>query len=326
MGLRDFFKKLLNGRKTKRIADSMDIVEPGDGDEKDVKSIAYYKSCLRNNRSEINRITRYVNEYSEKFEHIKRQFPEGSKEYENAKEEMYRWIVALDRHKSETEFFRANTQEDIDYREEQILNFPDKLKEVLSPNFDLRFHSTSIGFAKQIIQSKQITSTPDRYDGYIKNSDGIGEISVSNRDDINRTIRYYSCLSQYSQALPAGCVFALLPKDKKDAANYKRSVIASVDFRHNPEQLFGIFTTPENIERVKGWMKESELNPNLVYTYEEFLEAVKIKSEIEDKNVSLRKRLEIKELPEQQFIDNVNSDKNNNLNQDCNEKDDGYTL
>jgi len=327
MGLRDFFKNLLNSRKNKRIADAMNKVEPGDGDKNDVNSIAYYKGCLRDNRSDINISTRYVNEYTEKFENIKSQYPKGSEQYENAKEKMYGWLVVLDRCKSETEFFRPNTQEDIEYREEQINNFPDKLKEVLSPNFDLRFHSTSIGFAKQIIESKQITSTPDRYDGYIKNSDGIGEISVSNIDDIKRTIRHYSGLTQYSQALPAGCVFALLPKDKKDAANYERSVIASVDFTKNPEQLFGVFTTPENIERVKGWMKQSELNPDIVYTYEGFLEAVKTRSEIEDKNVSLRKRVEVKEL-QQQVTDNVALDKNNNLNKDeaFNQKDGGYTL
>lgn len=53
----------------------------------------------------------------------------------------------------------------------------------------------------------------------------------------------------------------------------------NVNFRENPNQLFGVFTTPENILRVKEWMKESGFNPEQVYTFESFLGAAKIKSQ-----------------------------------------------
>lgn len=312
MGLKSFFKSFMNlfNRKPKQIVDPMDIIEPGDGDKEDITSIAYYKACLRNNRAEINRLTQYVNEYTEKFNRIKIDFSPGQKEYEDARDEMYCWIVALDMHKSETEFFRPNTWEDIEYRKKIVVDYPNKLKETLSPNFDLRFHSTSIGFAKQIIQSKEISSTPDRYDRYIKNSDGKDVISVSNRDDLSRTIHSYANLTLYTKALPAGCIFALLPKDKEDASHYTQSVMSKVDFKQNPEQLFGICTTPENIQKVKEWMNETGLNPDIVYTFEEFLNVVRLRSSIEDEKLPLKDKIQVDEVPR---VDNKNFSNDDNV-------------
>ena len=34
----------------------------------------------------------------------------------------------------------------------------------------------------------------------------------------------------------------------------------TVDLSQNPEQLYGIFTTPENIDRVSTWMQEAGLD------------------------------------------------------------------
>lgn len=114
----------------------------------------------------------------------------------------------------------------------------------------MRFHGTPIYYAEQIIKSGNISSTADRYDGYIKSTDMKGEISASNIDTIDRTINYFSDMTSYQRSLPAGCIFALLPRDKEDA-EYGHDMMHSVDFRQNPEQLFGVFTTPENIDQVK---------------------------------------------------------------------------
>ena len=274
MGIGRWFKSIF-GLKTKAIPEFMDMIEPGDGDEKDLTSIAYYKSQLRDNRRESNRISRYVEEFSEKFDAVLEEgWPQDSARYQDARNEKYRWIIDLDGLQTEKDYIRQNTQEDIDYRERQCVEFPDKLRAVLPTDFDLRFHSTSIGFTKQILESKSISSTPFRFDGYIKNSDGIDNISASNRDDISRTIHFYAGLREYKRCLPAGCVFALLPKDQADIEMSSRNEMGRIDFSQNPQQLFGIFTTPENIKRVKEWMREAELDPELVYTYEGFLQAV----------------------------------------------------
>ena len=131
-------------------------------------------------------------------------------------------------------------------------------------------------------RTKQISSTADRFDGYIKSTNRVGEISVSDRHTINETIDIFSDVAAYYRSQPCGCIFALFPKDEQDATSIPYS-IQNVDLSKNPEQLFGIFTTPENIERIKQDMKKAGLDPNKVFTFEEFLNEVKIKSEVLDR-------------------------------------------
>ena len=250
-----------------------------------------YKKSLENKITDINRYTKYLSDATQKFENAKISFGVDSRQYADAKYEMHRWQQSLDEAKLVVNFIRPNLQEDIDYRNMQCSTFANNLQEVLSTNFDLRFHGTPIYFAEQIIKTGKISSTADRYDGYIKSSDGEGEISVADRDSIDRTINYFSDIVSYQQDLPSGCIFALLPKNKDDA-NTDRSTMHSVDFRKNPEQLFGIFTTPENIEQVKSWMSRDGFNPDLVYTFEEFLQAVKVKSNIIDEKAKFDKLIE----------------------------------
>ena len=89
-------------------------------------------------------------------------------------------------------------------------------------------------------------------------------------------------MAAYYRSQPCGCIFALFPKDEQDTTSIPYS-IQNVDLSKNPEQLFGIFTTPENIERIKQDMKKAGLDPNKVFTFEEFLNEVKIKSEVLDR-------------------------------------------
>lgn len=243
-----------------------------------MKEYETYKTQLEVKKSDINRFSKYLSDATQRFTNIQQIFPENSKEYIDAKDEMYRWKHSLDEAMLTLKFIRPNSQQDIEYRNEQCETFANKLQSVLSPNFDLRFHGTPIYFAEQIIKSGMISSVADRYDGYIKSTDMKGEISASDRQTIGRTINFFSDMTAYQRSLPSGCIFALFPKDKDDAT-YGPSLMHSVNLRQNPGQLFGVFTTPENIEQVKGWMSESKFNPDLVYTFEEFLQAVKIKSD-----------------------------------------------
>ena len=240
-----------------------------------------YLAMVEEKQTDISRFLKYLSDATERFGNIQKRFSRDSKEYAESKFEIYRWKQALDEAKLALNFIRVNSQEDIDYRDEQCKSFADKLRAVLSDNLDLRFHGTPIYFAEQIIKSGSITSTADRYDGYIKSTDMKGEISASDKQTIGRTINFFSDVTAYQKCLPCGCIFAIFPKDEEDA-KYGQSLLHSVDFKKNPQQLFGIFTTPENIEQVKKWMKESHFNPNLVYTFEEFIKTTKAKSEMVD--------------------------------------------
>ena len=59
-----------------------------------------------------------------------------------------------------------------------------------------------------------------------------------------------------------------------------KNIIKNVDFKLNPEMLKAIITTPENIERVKVWLKESgiKVESDIVMDYEEFLSLAKRRS------------------------------------------------
>lgn len=247
-----------------------------------------YSKRLEDIKTDIIMYRENMSKATEKLANIQKNFHENTKEYIDAKNKVNEWKQALEERELELKFIRPNSQEDIDYRNRQYDNFTDELQSVLSSNLDMRFHGTSIYFAEQIIKSGTISSSADRYDGYIKSTDRKGEISVSNKQTLGITIRgWFSDLGAYRRCLPAGCVFALFPKDKEDAT-LGYNIIHSVDFRQNPQQLFGVFTTPENIEQVKGWMNEAGFNPNSVYTFEGFLENVKTKSNIIDEKISAR--------------------------------------
>lgn len=252
----------------------------------------HYKACLEQNKKDIKMWSGFLDTAIQRFKSIEQKFSPDSEEYIKAKSEISRWQETIDGALLSEKFIRPNSQEDIDYRDFQSSNFVQNLQAVLSPNFDLRFHGSPIYYAEQIIKSGQISSTADRYDGYIKSTDRRGEISVSNRESIVDTIAFFSDLnSYYRHSLPAGCIFALMPKDQEDAT-YGPNLMHSVDFKQNPGQLFGIFTTPENIEQVKEWMNEAELNPDVVYTFEEFLQVVKMRSDRIDEQNQFNSRIE----------------------------------
>lgn len=189
-------------------------------------------------------------------------------------------------------FIRPNTQEDIEYRKKQCRKFIINLKEVLSGNLDLRFHGTSIYLAEQIIRSREISHNATRYDGAIKSLNEIDKISASDVNSIIRTIECFLDIAKYDRCLPCGCMFVLIPKDKEDAT-YGNDLMSAVDFQQNPEQLFSVVTTPENIKRVKKWMNEATLDSSCVHTFEEFLKVVKVKSEKLDSNVRVNHKVDL---------------------------------
>jgi len=177
-------------------------------------------------------------------------------------------------------FIRPNNKDDIEYRSQMHSDlFVYQLQNIIAPNgtplMDLRFHGTPIYFAQQIIETGSITSSMDRFGNYNNSTNINGEISASRIQDLKKTMDRYSDMIAYKRCMPAGCVFALFPRDYEDSV-YGVDTMHNIDFRKNPQQLFGIFTTPENIKQVKGWMSEYGFNPDLVYNFEEFLKATQM--------------------------------------------------
>lgn len=257
-----------------------------------------YKVHLKAYKKNIERFKEYIVNSERRLEETMAKFPEDSKEVKDAKYQVGRWNQCLDDATLALKFIRPNSQEDIAYRDNKLgEKYAKELQEVISPNLDLRFHGTPIYFAQQIIESGTISSTADRYDGYIKSTDMEGEISASTVKTLSRTIDFFSDMAGYMHSLPAGCIFAMYPKDEADA-NYGPDLLHTVNFKENPEQLFGIFTSPENIERVTKWMEKAGFQDKRVYTFEDFLEVVKEKSQSIDIQIKEQNNSELNKIKE----------------------------
>ena len=190
-----------------------------------------------------------------------------------------RWKYAIHEVEAQLRFLRPNNMQDIEYRQDQFKNFGQRLNSVIPITSDLRFHGTPIYFAEEIIRSGTISSSADRYNGYIKSTDPKGEISAATIKSVDRTITFYSDISAYQHSMPCGCIFVLQNKGRKDKEIQDIDLMKTVNFKKYPEQLVSIITTPENKERVQGWLEEAGLDPEKVHTFESFIETMKEQSE-----------------------------------------------
>lgn len=244
--------------------------------EREVDPIKQYEADKKILINQLNNYKKSNNEAIKKFNETKQKYGSGSEECTQAYIELEKWRYCINQANLALKFIRPNNSDDIEYRNYQYNEFVTNLQSVTSRILDLRYHGTPIYNAEQIIKSKSITPTPDRYNGYTKSTNASGEISATTIDTLYRTINFHSDIKAYERSLPCGCIFALFPRGIKD---YQfQDVIRAVDFKQNPEQLFGIITSPENNDLVKGWMQEANLNPGQVYTFEEFINLVQEKS------------------------------------------------
>lgn len=167
----------------------------------------------------------------------------------------------------ELEFLRVPTQEDIEYRLDIQKNFSFFLERAFINKVDLRFHGTSIYFAKEILASGEISCSEDRL-GFSTSFDFKGRFSVSPIGSVDVTISYYLDLTNFF--MPAGCLFVMKSRGEDDVLD--GSQMRKFVFKETPEALVGILTTPENIDRVKGWCVDAGIDEDLVSRFEDFLQ------------------------------------------------------
>lgn len=174
---------------------------------------------------------------------------------------------ALAQIEDQLEFLRPSDEKDMEYRLRQYDEFSKKIKDLVPEDLPLRFHGCPIYTAKHIIESGEISSSVDRL-GVETSYDTEGQISVTTKDTLDTTIHGYTHLSE--NFLPAGCVFVLLPKDELDAKAGDSMLMGNVNFKQEPNRLYGIITTPENIERVSQWAKVSGIDLSKIHDFDEF--------------------------------------------------------
>lgn len=179
-----------------------------------------------------------------------------------------RRIYALNIIEEQLAFLRPANEEDISYRLRQYGEFSRIIRDIVPEDLPLRFHGCPIYTAKQIINTGEISSSVDRI-GFETSYDTEGQISVTTKDTIETTVQGYAELIG-NYCLPSGCIFVLLPKDEQDRESGKSMLMGNVNFKEEPARLFGIITTPENIEMVSNWCEVNNIDASKVHDYDSF--------------------------------------------------------
>ena len=230
-----------------------------------------YIKALENNKEDVKRFSSYHHDAEEKYNMLKEQGCTDLKILSRYENEMHRWEYECQKCLLKHEFIRPNNKAEIAKRNEIANNFGNDLMNIVGEDSDLRFHGTPIYYAKEIIKSGKISSTADRHEGYISSTDLPGYCSASSIKSINRTIDAFTDFASYQRSLPCGVLFVLKEKEG-DLELRANDEMQNVDFFKNPEQLVGILCTDEVKDKVTKWCSDSQIDTNLVYTYDGFLE------------------------------------------------------
>lgn len=166
-------------------------------------------------------------------------------------------------------YLRPDNKADLDYREDVLCSFPDWAMENIPDSMRLVFHATTLANTERILNSGKIISGKDRWSIHTS-SDDVDEISVTTKDSLLISIAGYMDMPTFN--LPAGCLLVLKTNRFEYEKAQKESRIHNVFFRKNPKQLYAVVTTPENINRVKWWMKKNNLSPDKAIDFNGFKE------------------------------------------------------
>jgi len=174
------------------------------------------------------------------------------------------------------EFTRPPFEKDVEYRLKVIKSFPKKVKETVPDTLPLVFHGTrNIGDVRQIIKTNGLLTPEERGESIISFA---SQIDVGAKTNI-RTPCEFAEPNYYW--IPYGAIFSFLPKPE-EVEKVNRTAdgtevfggVNGVNFKQEPERLFGIITSPENIEQVQKWCIEYGLDSSKVMTHDGFLESI----------------------------------------------------
>jgi len=186
------------------------------------------------------------------------------------REELLELQFRLSNQKGKLQFIRPNTSRDISYREKQISRFAQSIQNILPASKHLVFHGTPIYNAVKIIQSGQIISGRDLW-GFATSGDPAGQFSVTTKSNIRDTILGHSDLNAFIGFLPAGVIFVIHAKDEQEYTMAQRKGhIFNINFYNNPQRIHSLITTPENIDRVRMWLKQNQYRYP-VFDYNDFI-------------------------------------------------------
>lgn len=238
----------------------------------DIEEFKRKKEILLGNRESA---LKRVEKAEEKYEKIKSDDTIDKKELrlEIAQKTIQTRKYALEQINNQLEFLRPSSQEDMNYRLKQYSEFSKQVKSEVPDDLYLCFHGCPIYAAKHIIEDGEISSSVDRI-GSETSYDVSDQVSVTTKNTIETTVQGYTGLTG-NYNLPAGCIFVILPKDESEIKSSETSMlIGNVSFKENPERLYAIITTPENIERVTEWVENANMDVSKIHDFEGFIQEI----------------------------------------------------
>ena len=108
-----------------------------------------------------------------------------------------------------------------------------------------------------------------------------GSVDVTVKDSLFISLEAFTGLSTSGKekCLPAGCLFAIAPKDEKELTRLKQNNgsednIETVYFSQHPERLVAIISTKENQSYLKKLANEVGIDVSKICTFDEFAQKV----------------------------------------------------
>ena len=234
----------------------------------------YTNEQIEEFKRNINSIIRGIDDFIKNYDRCEENLQKyviNSEEYNKVNSDRQRWYYEIIKCSKMVEFMRPNTPLEIKKREEIYKTFGTDVQNILGDECELRFHGTPIYYAKDIIKTKSISGSADRYDGYIRSTDLKGEFSASSISSLDRTIHFFTDFGSDLHCLPCGVLFVLKEKES-DFELRQYSTMHNINFLENPEQLQAIISTDENIENLNKWCLESGIDTSIIYTYDGYIE------------------------------------------------------
>ncbi len=188
----------------------------------------------------------------------------------------------VDKTASMLNFLRPRNKKDLDERIWAHDHLATDIQQNIPEGLPLRFHGAPIYYAEQIIKTGGLSSSEDRL-GTTTSYDVAGQVSVTTPEGCSYSIQGFTDTTAEGGNLPSGCIFVLIPRSEEEAKLGETSLMmGNIDFKKENESLFGVITSEENKERVKGWLRGAELNENIVSTFNEFPQKLaELKKDIE---------------------------------------------
>ena len=233
-----------------------------------------FDKALENRKIQAEKIRDKIKQLKLKLENS----PKDSRAYEVYSQQIRDTERHLRQVNDTIEFMRPINEQDMQSRLKIFRDFPNIINDIFPDGFPIVFHGTNnIGTVRQILKTGGLLTPEQRNESMTSFASAI---DVTYKTNITVSCEFAD--AGYDSFMPYGAIFAFKPQEDEieraistgDSSEVAQGV-NGVNFIKEPKRLFGIITTPENIQRVKEWCKQYSIDENKVFTHNLFIQRYK---------------------------------------------------